>query len=529
MPTLDWIGKDAVIRHHKDVPFRLLEADETLSHGQDSGNLIVQGDNLHALKALLPKFAGKVKCIYIDPPYNTGNEGWVYNDRVNAPEMKKWLGETVGKEAEDLSRHDKWLCMMYPRMVLLKQFLAEDGAIFVSIDDNEVASLRLLMDEIFGRPNFISNSIWIKKYSPQNDARHFSEMHDHILIYTRNSDKWVRNLIPRSEKQDNAYKNPDKDPRGLWKASDLTRAEHRDRDFYPIITPSGREALPSSGRSWSRPPAEIDRLRADNRLWFGSDGSAIPSLKRFLSEVKLGVVPKSVWERDDCGDNQEATQECKAILGTRSFATPKPSRLIQRILQIATDKDSIILDSFAGSGTTGHAVLKQNTEDGGNRKFILVEMEEKIAQDITAERVRRVAGGYTNAKGEAVGGLGSGFQFCRLSEEPLFNEFGDIRDDVTFAQLADFVWFAETGEGYPGNAESPLLGVKDGAAVYLLFNGILGDRRPAGGNILTKAVYDSLPPHDGPQVIYAAATRIGEAERTRRNIIFKQTPYAIEV
>ena len=531
VPTLDWIGKNAVIRHHKEVPFRLLEPDEKLSHGgAETGNLIVQGDNLHALKALLPKYAGKVKCIYIDPPYNTGNEGWVYNDNVNSQEINRWFGSVVGKEAEDLSRHDKWLCMMYPRMVLLKQFLTEDGAIFVSIDDNEVASLRLLMDEIFGSGNFISNSIWIKKYSPQNDARHFSEMHDHIMIYARNSDEWVRNLIPRSEKQDSAYKNPDKDPRGPWKASDLTRAEHRDRDFYPIITPSGREALPSSGRSWSRPPEEIERLRADNRLWFGNDGSAIPSLKRFLSEVKMGVVPKSVWERDECGDNQEATQECKSILGARSFATPKPSRLIQRIVQIASNKDSIILDSFAGSGTTGHAVLKQNAEDGGNRKFILVEMEEKIARDITAERVRRVAGGYTNAKGEAVEGLGSGFQFCRLSEEPLFNEFGDIRDDVTFAQLADFVWFAETGVGYTGKADSPLLGTHGGVAVYLLFNGILGDRRPAGGNILTPSVLASLPEHDGLRVIYAAAVKgIGPAALARANIVFKQTPYAIEV
>ena len=558
MPSLNFKGKALVQNYHLLVPYHELKpvkAKSLTAKPSLHDNLVVHGDNLKALKALLPYYHGKVKCIYIDPPYNTGNEGWVYNDKVNSPEINRWLGSVVGKEAEDLSRHDKWLCMMYPRMVLLKQFLREDGAIFVSIDDNEVASLRLLMDEIFGRGNFISNSIWIKKYSPQNDARHFSEMHDHILIYTRNSDAWVRNLIPRSDKQDNAYKNPDKDPRGLWKASDLTRAEHRDRDFYPIITPSGREALPSSGRSWSRPPAEIERLRADNRLWFGSDGSAIPSLKRFLSEVKLGVVPKSVWERDECGDNQEATQECKAILGTRSFATPKPSRLIQRILQIASDKDSIILDSFAGSGTTGHAVLKQNAEDGGNRKFILVEMEEKIAQDITAERVRRVADGYTNAKGESVEGLGSGFQFCRLSEEPLFNEFGDIRDDVTFAQLADFVWFAETGTGNmekgiaspffnPGEAisglsakgmqspspYSPLLGTHGGVAVYLLFNGILGDRRPAGGNILTPAILESLPKHDGLRVIYAAAVKgIGQAALARANIVFKQTPYAIQV
>jgi site-specific DNA-methyltransferase (adenine-specific)/adenine-specific DNA-methyltransferase len=529
MPTLNWIGKEAVVKHHKEVPFRLLEPVPELSCGDTgSGNLIVQGDNLHALKALLPRYAGQVKCIYIDPPYNTGNEGWVYNDNVNSPEIRKWLGEVVGKEGETLDRHDRWLCMMYPRLVLLKQFLREDGAIFVSIDDNEVATLRLLMDEIFGAGCFVSNLIWQKKYSPQNDARFFSEMHDHILVYSRTASGWKRNLVPRTEKQDKAYKNPDNDSRGPWKASDLTRAEHRDRDFYGITTPSGKVVYPAKGRSWSRPPAEIERLRADKRLWFGTKGDAIPSLKRFLCEVKDGVVPTTIWERDDVGDNQEATQETKDILGERSFSTPKPYRLVQRILQIATDKDSLILDSFAGSGTTAHAVLKQNAEDGGNRRFILVEMDDPIAQNVTRERVKRVAEGYTNAKGQAVAGLGGGFQFCRLSAEPLFDAEGQIRRDVTFAQLAEFVWFAETGTGYTGRADSPLLGVHEGRAIYLLYNGILKDRSVAGGNVLTGPVFEVLPKFAGPKVIYAAANRMG-ARTAREGITFKQTPYALDV
>ena len=207
MPTLNWIGKEAVVKHHKDVPFRLLEPVAALGCGvADSGNLIVQGDNLHALKALLPRYAGRVKCIYIDPPYNTGNEGWVYNDNVNSPEIRKWLGEVVGKEGETLDRHDRWLCMMYPRLVLLKQFLREDGAIFVSIDDNEVATLRLLMDEIFGQRNFIETIIWEKNYAPKASARHFSEAHDYIVVYALKADKWVRNLVARTEKQDKMYK-----------------------------------------------------------------------------------------------------------------------------------------------------------------------------------------------------------------------------------------------------------------------------------------------------------------------------------
>jgi len=535
MPTLDWIGKDAVIRHHKEVPFRLLEPDPAHSAGDpDSGNLIVQGDNLHALKALLPKYAGRVKCIYIDPPYNTGNEGWIYNDNVNAPEILKWLGQTVGKEAEDLSRHDKWLCMMYPRLVLLKQFLSEDGAIFVSIDDNEISSLLMLLDEVFGKRNFVANFIWQKVYSPKTSARFVSDDHDYVVAYGKNLEALRFNLLPRTEEQDKAYKNRDKDPRGDWKPGDLSARNYYSKGTYPITCPSGRVISgPPGGNYWRVSQENFEALVADNRIWWGAKGDSIPQIKRFLSEVKDGRTPQTLLGYKEVGHSQEAKKEILDLLDFESaddvFITPKPTRLIQRILQIASDKDSIILDSFAGSGTTGHAVLKQNAEDGGMRKFILVEMEENIAQDITAERVKRVSQGYTDAKGNAVEGLGSGFQFCRLSAEPLFNEFGDIRDDVGFAQLADFVWFSESGSGYTGKADSPLLGIHEGRAVYLLFNGILGDRRPQGGNILTQAILDSLPPHKGPKIIYAAATKLGTSALQRAQVIFKQTPYAIDV
>jgi site-specific DNA-methyltransferase (adenine-specific)/adenine-specific DNA-methyltransferase len=258
----------------------------------------------------------------------------------------------------------------------------------------------------------------------------------------------------------------------------------------------------------------------------------MPRLKRFLSDVKDGVTPQTLWLHKDVGHTQEAKKELlEVVTFDRSedvFITPKPTRLIDRILQITTDKDSIILDSFAGSGTTAHAVLKQNAEDGGNRKFILVEMEPHIARDITAERVRRVAGGYTNAKGEQVEGLGSGFQYCRLSKEPLFDATGAVREDVKFAQLAEFVWFAETGTGFTGKAKSPLLGVHDGVAVYLLYNGILKDRAVNGGNVLTAPVLGLLPPHAGPKVIYAAANRLGAPRLQRERIVFKQTPYALD-
>ncbi len=532
MPTLNWIGKDAVVKHHKDVPFRLLEPDAALSCGAaDTGNLIVQGDNLHALKALLPRYAGQVKCIYIDPPYNTGNEGWVYNDNVNSPEIRRWLGEVVGKEGETLDRHDRWLCMMYPRLVLLKQFLREDGAIFVSIDDNEVGTLRLLMDEIFGSGNFVSSIIWEKRYSPQNAVKWFSESHDFVVVYAKNKDSWKPHLLERSDEMNARYRNLDDDPRGDWKPENATaQAGHgTESQFYTFVAPNGKRHELPNGRCWVYTEPVFKKMVEDNRVWFGVSGNNVPAIKRFLNEVKQGVACQTIWKYSEVGHGQEGKKEVNNIFPEAAvFDTPKTSRLLQRILQIATDKDSIVLDSFAGSGTTAHAVLKQNAEDGGQRHFILVEMDENIAQNVTAERVRRVAGGYTNAKGQAAAGLGGGFQFCRLSSEPLFDAYGQIRSDVTFAELAKFVWLAETQTGYTGQADSPLLGVHEGRAIYLLYNGILKDKSVAGGNVLTAPVLAVLPPFDGPKVIYAAANRLG-SRTARAGITFKQTPYALEV
>ncbi|MCP5332645.1 MAG: site-specific DNA-methyltransferase [Pseudomonadales bacterium] len=571
MPTLNWIGKQAVVKHHKEVPFRLLEPLPELSlpspagrgaggEGDHGDNLIVQGDNLHALKALLPRYAGQVKCIYIDPPYNTGNEGWVYNDNVNSPEIRRWLGEVVGREGDTLDRHDRWLCMMYPRLVLLKQFLREDGAIFVSIDDNEVATLRLLMDEIFGANNFVASSIWNMMDSPKNSARHLSEDHEYVVIYALNKDTWRPNPLARSEEMIARYKNPDNDPRGVWLLSDLAARNFYAQGRYSITTPSGKVIEgPPSGSYWRVSEEKFWELDRDNRIWWGKSGANRPGIKRFLSDVKDGVVPRTLWRWQEVGSTRHSKQELSQIMGlgasTDLFVTPKPSSLIQRILQIATDKDSLVLDSFAGSGTTGHAVLKQNAEDGGNRRFILVEMDDAIARNVTAERVRRVAQGYSNAKGEPVPGLGGGFQFCRLSAEPLFDADGQIRRDVSFAQLAEFVWFAETGtswmpsfrgggaepgiqsspasldsrlRGNDGIDSSPLLGVYEGRAIYLLYNGILKDRSIDGGNVLTGPLYDLLPPFAGPKVIYAAANRMG-SRAAREGITFKQTPYALEI
>jgi adenine-specific DNA-methyltransferase len=591
MPTLNWIGKEAVVKHHKDVPYRLLEPMPELSCGETaSGNLIVQGDNLHALKALLPRYAGQVKCIYIDPPYNTGNEGWVYNDNVNSPEIRRWLGDVVGKEGETLDRHDRWLCMMYPRLVLLKKFLREDGAIFISIDDNEVATLRLLMDEIFGAKNFITTIAWQKIFTIKNSAKHFSEMHDWVVVYAKRKDSWQRNLLPRSSSAEEDYSNPDNDPRGDWTSNALQSRNYYSKGTYPITCPGGRVIEgPPRGTYWRMEEDKLWDFHKDNRVWWGKTGNNSPRIKKFLDEAKEGVVPSTWWEHRFAGTNSGAKTELRQILGEQDqelFNTPKPWQLVQRILQVATDKDSLIMDSFAGSGVTAHAVLKQNAFDGGNRRFILVEIDKSVAQNVTATRIRNLIEGYrfsgvakeelyrekltfTSLKGAAaileeiesieqtererftrikkdvkdgelivigesevkdeMPGVGGGFQFCRLSEEPLFTANGQVRPDVTFAQLSEFVWFKETGTGFAGNANSPLLGIHEGRAVYLLYNGILKDKTTDGGNVLTPAIFKILPEFNGGKVIYAAAVKGGTSWLGREQITFKQTPYALDV
>jgi adenine-specific DNA-methyltransferase len=530
MPTLDWIGKRAVINHHRDVPYRLIHCDKSKSAGDpDAGNLLVQGDNLEALKALLPYYAGKVKCIYIDPPYNTGNEGWIYNDNVNSPEIRAWLGKVVGKEAEDLSRHDKWLCMMYPRLRLLKDFLTEDGLIWISCDDNEAHNLKLACDEIFLRKNFLANVIWQKKYSPQNDAEFFSNMHDHILVYAKNSKDLSLNLISRTDKQDGAYKNFDQDPRGLWKASYLTRAEHRDRDYYGIETPSGKIVFPAKGRSWSRPPKEIERLREDGRLWFGRNGDAIPSLKRFLSEVKDGVVPKTIWLRDEVGDNQEGKKEIKYLFEAEIFDTPKPEKLIQRVIEISSGNGDIVMDSFAGSGTTGAVAQKLG------RKFVMIEIGDHAHTHI-APRLAKVSDGSDKGGiSESVGWSGgSGFRYCTLGE-PLFDAYGNVSPSVTYPDLAAHVFFCETGSPIPRRADgsTPLIGTFQGRAIYLLHSAdSVGVPNAAAGNVLTAAVLETLPlPEEGftgARIVYAEGCSLPDDRLNALGVTFKQVPYQIE-
>ena len=525
MPTLEWIGKDKVVNHHQEVPYRVLERqysyDEAGQHAEDNGseNMIIHGDNLEALKALLPQYEGKVKCIYIDPPYNTGNEGWVYNDNVNDPKIKKWLGEVVGREEEDLSRHDKWLCMMYPRLKLLQRLLAEDGAIFISIDDVEFYNLRLICNEIFGDHNFIATIIWRKNYAPKGTAKHFSEDHDYILVYGKSAEQWIPHKMPRTEKQNKAYKNPDNDPRGLWRPNNLAARNFYSKGTYSITCPSGRVIKgPPAGSYWRVSEEKFWEMDRDGRIWWGKDGNNVPAPKIFLSEVADGVVPQTFWSYEEVGHTQDAKKEIKTIFtGETPFDTPKPVRLIERILQIASDPDSIILDSFAGSGTTAHAVLNMNKADGGNRKFILVEMMD-YADSITAERVKRVIDGYGEDK-KAVEGTGGNFSYYELGPVLLLPN-GNLNEEVGPQKIREYVYYMETKEPLP--AEQPtdepyFMGLCRNTAYYFYY-----ERESV--TTLDHAFLATVQTKAEGYTIYADLCAIPQETLRKHNITFKKIP-----
>lgn len=534
MPTLDWIGKKAVVEHHKEVPFHLLKCDRSQSVGDPgSGNLILEGDNLLALKALLPHYASKVKCIYIDPPYNTGNESWIYNDNVNSPQIRAWLGKVVGGEGEDLSRHDKWLCMMYPRMQLLWQLLHDDeGIIFVSIDDNEVNHLRAIMDEIFDRRNWFATLTRRAMHTVRNSSKDFNLNTDFVLVYAKNKEwhganreRYIR--VPMDKSGD--YPLDDKDGNGPYKLDPLHA-----RNFY---TPY--EYIFSNGVSWKAPKGRFPAYSQDTLAEKDAAGEIVftgnePKAKRYLKDVQEGRPPDALLPPEDVGFNSNGTTLLRQIMGGGAFAQPKPIELIRYLLTMIRDKDALVLDSFAGSGTTGHAVLQLNKEDGGNRRFILVELETEICRSVTTERVKRVINGYSyednKGRRHTQEGLGGGVRYCKLGTT-LFDTDGQIRDEVKFDDLARHVFFIETGEPLPKRADgtSPFIGAAQGVGVYLLYNGVLEDKSPQGGNVLTTSVLSRLPKHDGPKVIYGNGCRIGSERLRHEGITFRQIPYQVKV
>ncbi len=589
MPSLNWIGKEAVEHHHKEVPYRLVHCDGALSAGDpDAGNLLVQGDNLEALKALLPYYGGQVKCIYIDPPYNTGNEGWVYNDNTNSPEMRAWLGQVVGKEADDLSRHDKWLCMMYPRLRLLREFLSHDGIFFVSCDDNEFHNLKIICDEIFQSRNHAATFVWNTEGNTDNQLQ-VKVNHEYVLAYY--GDKKYRDFAighvidPNTPElsnlragfaDNNITKNGTKNPPATitlpvgFPASvpniDLKR-ESLDEAFFETVR-AERIISRNLQRRYSitQIPVRIDDMKvADGELTIPCRVFSGWANARKLSEfIENGCQP--IPEGDDqirfylnqngCIRYRKTRTSARNILsvlrdlGTTEkskttlrkmgieFDYPKPVNLLKYLVSVgASNPDSIILDSFAGSGTTGESVLALNKEDGGKRKFILVEMDKKISTEKTAKRLQNAIAGYEytekNGKSVSVPGLGGGFRYCRLGV-PLFNEFGDIDGEVSFPDLAAHVFFAETGAPIPAKAQvgHAYLGKHGAKAVYLLYTqGLEGTPREALGNVLTPDALVALPPtpagFEGIRVVYAEGTTVSPDRLKAEGVVFKQIPYQI--
>jgi len=532
MPTLQFKGRSAVETLHLSLPYRQLEPVPSYSRTEQprlDDNLIIHGDNLLALKALMPSYAGKVKLVYIDPPYNTGNEGWVYNDNVNDPRLQAWLAQAVGRD--DLTRHDKWLCMIYPRLRLLHELLRDDGAIFVSIDDNEAHHLRMLLDELFGPENFVATVVWQKRVSPANDAEFFSSDHEYITVYAKNIELWSINRLLMSEEQEANYRNPDNDPRGVWNSATYTCNKSKDERpnlYYAINNPNtGEEIWPKATAVWKFSRETHQENVQQSLVYWGKDGqSNKPRYKQFLADGAV-VVPRSLWPYSEVGSTKDATSELATVIGSSNFGTPKPSSLVQRILQLATGKNDIVLDSFAGSGTTAHAVLAQNAEDGGSRRFILVEQEE-YADTLTAERVRRVMAGVPGVKDERLReGYGGGFSFFQLGEA--LDEARLLAGSLpTYLELARYVFFTATGESLDEtqvHEANQWLGESSRYLVYLIYRPDVAylKRTP-----LTLAWAEALPAPGSKARLVIAPFKLLDAEVMREHKIeFCQLPFGI--
>lgn len=516
MPTLNWIGKDKVVNHHQEVPYRVLEHKFGFRDGMQtsedtgSGNMIIHGDNLLALKSLLPKYQGKVKCIYIDPPYNTGNEKWVYNDNVNDPRIKKWLGEVVGTEGEDLSRHDKWLCMMYPRLMMLHKLLAKDGVILISIDENEEANLKLLLDEVFGRNNYIATFIWQKRKGGGNDSFYVATDHEYIIVYAKDANsqekKW---RIPYDEDYLKRYKFTDE--HGRYYYDTLSRPGLNNPIIYDVVCPDG--SVIKDG-TWQVSEQTFNAGLLTGDIGFIKNKEGGYTVVRKVRVPTEGKVFRSIINETS---NKDAADEMLSIFGDKKkFSTPKPSKLILDLISLVSNDDAIILDSFAGSGTTAHAVLNLN-KGGGNRKFILVEMED-YADSITAERVRRVINGYADTEG-----TGGAFDYYELGT-PLFREDGNLNEEVGEDKIREYIFFSETQQNLPENASGNkyLLGNLHGTAYYFYYerDSITTLNHETLRHIVTKKAEQ--------YIIYADTCILTEEEMSRLCVIFKKIPRDIK-
>jgi adenine-specific DNA-methyltransferase len=505
MPLLHWLTRDVDIHTATHTPYRLLEHVAEHSHGEpDTGNMLVQGDNLDALKALLPYYAGKVKCIFIDPPYNTRSAFEHYDDNLE---------------------HAKWLALMYPRIELLHSLLSEDGSIWVTIDDNEGHYLKVIMDEVFGRKNFIATVAWEKDKGGRGDAD-ISSSHDMVLAYAINRKIWAtkRNLLERTVVQAGRFRNPDNDPRGAWRqGDDGTAKSGTDKQRFPITLPSGRVVRPKVGRYWAFSEETFNLALAEGRVYFGRNGDRLPVIKRYADVVREGVAPRTWWPAEEAGTNQSAKRDHlrKLLPDIEPFATPKPEQLLRLIVHISTNPGELVLDSFLGSGTTAAVAHKMG------RRYIGIEMGNHAITHCVP-RLQKVIEGEQGGISEAVGWQGGGgFRFYKLGV-PVFDENGQVSPCIRFAPLAAHLWFISTGIPYKGSATSPFLGEHEGVGYYLLFNGILGDLTADGGNVLTGRILASLPNHDGQKVIFGESCRLSAERLQAERITFRQIPYEIK-
>jgi adenine-specific DNA-methyltransferase len=590
MPTLDFKGKPFVYSHHLSVPFRELIIDEKKSLPGPGGpslddNLIIHGDNLEALKALLPRYAGKVDVIYIDPPYNTGNEGWAYNDNVNSPLMKSWFGQSVGED--DLERHDKWLSMMWPRLQLLAELLSPNGSLWISIDDNEAGKLKQLIDEIIGPEKFVAQIVWQRRTSRENRAA-VGTSHEYLLLYTKCGPESWKGVRNRLEGTENGYSNPDNDPKGVWRSIPFSAQGFRKNQVYPIKAPSGELLSPPRGRSWGATEPVFERFLKEGRVYFPKDGEGRPRIKQYPEEEK-GLVPSTLWFANEVGDNEEAKKEVLSIFSDGdAFDTPKPRRLIQRLIQIGTKPNSLVLDSFAGSGTTAHAVLAENAKDGGKRRFILVECE-SYADDITAERVRRVIAGYRAqdradeelyrvrlnfdllqaseavlsevaevseraekrfasirkeirdghlvvygeyTEEKAVDGVSGTYTYCTLGAPIDLERFFEGHGAPQWEQVARYVAYTATGQTLTDAPKKPgkdwYVGEAGGYRIHLIYKPDLEFMRSNKAALDMTTADRIRKAAEGKSVlVYAAAKFMSQKDLSERGITFCQLPYSI--
>ena len=530
MPTLDWLNRDAAFDIARQVPYRLLEqvsehvptraADglapsplvgEGARQAPTEDNLLIQGDNLEALKSLLPFYRGQVKCIFIDPPYNTKSAFEHYDDNLE---------------------HAQWLTMMLPRLQLLRELLREDGSIWVTIDDNEGHYLKVLMDEVFGRGNFVANVVWEKSDSPKMDSQYFSSRHDHLHVFAKSLERLKLSRIKGAAQEhfnrtDNSGRLYYTKPLRAMGSGEDTR-EARPSMYFSLTAPDGTEVFPmkpdgTEGR-WRWGPDKVAEESARIDWVRGRAGWA--AYYRIYEDQSTGRPPETIWTHGDVGSNRTSKIEVKALFGSETtFTTPKPEGVLRQILSLASVSGDLILDSFLGSGTTAAVAQKMG------RRWIGIEMGEH-AQTHCVPRLQKVLDGEQGGISRAVSWQGGGsFRFMRLGA-PIFDDSGAIHTEVKFATLAAFVWMQETRTPWPKKkGSSPCLGTLDGVAYYLLFNGILGDRRPRGGNVLTRDVLSWLTvnfPHNGPRVIYGESVRIGADSLTAADVLFKSIPHEVE-